>query len=166
MKKILNEEVIKEFIKDENVFNGFIELFYYCRQTVPETVCDIRDNLIGVKIEGERLRFYFNKLNNGKWYISIKDVKKEQFDYNKLDLYKKSIDKVNKNFEKYPNKNKLKNPQSINTFRSEHIITNNGKLQIKLFNLDIKDVDNILKEIEYLKGENIKKVNLTIMEKE
>ena len=166
MKKTLNEKVIKDFIQDETVFKGFIELFNYCKQSVPEIVCDIRDNLIGVKVDGERLRFYFNKLVNNKWYIKIKEEeKREIFNIKRVDYYKKAIDKTNKIFEKHPIKNKLKNSSTKTTFHSEHIITNSGKIKITLHNLEIKDVDKILKEIEFLKNEKIKTVNLTIIQK-
>lgn len=165
MKKTLNEKVIKDFIQDETVFTGFIELFNYCKQSVPEIVCDIRDNLIGVKVDGERLRFYFNKLVNGKWYIKIKEEKQELFNIEKLTIYKQSIDKTNEIFKKNPLKNKLKTP-STNAFHSEHIITNNGKIYIRIHNLEVNDIDKILKEIEFLKDEGIKKINITISQKE
>lgn len=166
IKDKLNEKLIKDFIKDESIFRGFMELYIYCKQSVPEIVCDIRDNLIGVKIDGERLRFYLNKLLNGKWYIKIKEeAKREIFNVKKLDYYKKAIDKTNKTFEKNPTKFKLKTSSTKTDFHSEHIITSSGKIKICLHNLKIKEIDNLLNEIDFLKRKKIKIVNITITQK-
>jgi len=165
MHKIIDENVIKNFIKDDVVAKGFLELYSYCKKSVPKSICDIRDNLIGVKVDGERLRFYFNKLTNDKWYIKIKDDVRELFDISNLDVYKKAIDSLNKKLQKNPTKNKLKSEAKPNSYLSEHVIMRNGKLQIKLYNWEIKDLDKLLKEIDYLKCEGIKKVNLDITQK-
>lgn len=59
---IKEKEAIAVFFKDDiDTANTFIELFEYQKKTCPAILLDVRSTIIGVKIEGERLRYYVDK---------------------------------------------------------------------------------------------------------
>lgn len=89
------------FNNDEELSNNFYKLFLYAKKCDKRIELDVRWSIIGVKIEGERLRFYSYK--NG--YTKFVGIQKFAYigNYNAEDLYS-YIDDVNVFFENYQNK--------------------------------------------------------------
>ena len=158
---------IKDFIEDKDISDGFIELYKYEEMNFSDIEYEIRDNLIGVKLSGERLRFYVNKGKDGKWYFKAADQFRHEFKLSELSVYKKEIDKANTYFSKNQQRIKLKEKEvddgEFIVERSVNIKTGTSTVSIK--NLNINETEKVLKELKTLADKGIKTVDIRIYSK-
>lgn len=157
---------IKDFIEDKEVSDGFIELYKFEEGIVTDITYEIRGNLIGVKCEGERLRFYLAKAKDGRWYFNVKEqVNHELFNVGNLDNYKIEIEKANKFFLDNSKRVKLKEPDSgeFNIERSVNAKTGTHSVIIK--NLAIDNTELVIEELKALKQKGVSTIDINIYSK-
>ena len=136
--------IIKDFFEDREISDAFIELFKFVESSVCDIEYEIRDNLIGVKREGEKLRFYVSKSQNGDWYFSVKNKKREKFNIDNILHYKNQIEYANEYFANNPNLVRLKNTND-STFEVERAInpkTGVNSIIIKNLNLNVVSLED------------------------
>jgi len=158
---------IKDFIEDKEVSDGFIELYKYAESDIQEIEYEIRDNLIGAKKPGERLRFYVNKGKDGNWYFKAADQFRHEFKISELDTYKEEIDKANNYFSNNQQRIKLKEKEVDNgEFSIERSVNvKTGTLTVSIKNLNINETEKVIEELKTLKDKGIKKVDIRIYSK-
>lgn len=158
---------IKDFIEDKDISDGFIELYKYQESKVTDTEYEIRDNLIGVKCAGERLRFYVNKAKDGKWYFKAMNEIRHEFNLSQISLYKKEIDKANLFFSKNQTKVKIKERQADNgEFSIDRTVNiKTGTTTVSIKNLNLVETDKVVEELKVLADKGIKAVDIRIYSK-
>lgn len=157
---------IKDFIEDKEVSDGFIELYKFEENLVPDITYELRGNLIGVKCEGERLRFYLAKARDGKWYFNAKEqVNHELFNVSNIDGYKAIIEKTNKFFVENSKRVKLKEPDSGEFYIERSINPRTGTHSVIVKNLNIDDIDMVVEEIKTLKQKGVSTIDVNIYSK-
>lgn len=159
---------IKDFIEDKDISDGFIELYKYEETKFSDIEYEIRDNLIGVKLAGERLRFYVNKGKDDKWYFKAADQFRHEFKISELSIYKKEIDKANTYFSKNQQRVKLKEREiddgEFSVERSINAKTGTSTVSIK--NLNINETDKVLDELKTLADKGVKTIDIRIYSKQ
>ena len=107
---IKEKEAIAEFFNnDVDSVNTFLELYEYQKKTCPGILIDIRATIIGVKLEGERLRYYIDKhqrISFSKLKIGDKRYVKP-FTDSLLPEFYVAVDETNKYFSAHPDDVKL-----------------------------------------------------------
>lgn len=92
---------IEAFFENDKLSDIFYRLFVHAKENNNLLEMDVRSSIIGVKLDGERLRFYSDKEGNIK-FVGIKKFANMDKD-NIGDLYR-NIDDVNLFFETYQDK--------------------------------------------------------------
>lgn len=134
---------IKAFFDNDKLSDIFYRLFVYANETNNMLELDVRSAIIGVKLAGERLRFYSDKEGNIK-FVGIKkfaNINKDSIQ----NLYR-DIDDVNFFFETYQDKylntdDKIEGYIYHSRFGFGKIIEKNGiKIKVKFDDIDDEKV--------------------------
>ena len=89
---------VMSFFEKKELANIFYKLFLYAKQNKKKLYLDIRSTIIGVKSDGECLRFYSDKIGNIKFFGIRKSINLCEQKMN--NLYRE-VDEVNNIFEKH-----------------------------------------------------------------
>lgn len=88
---------VSDFFHNSIIAENFCIICSKCKRANRQLILDIRISIIGVKLEGERLRFYSDKMGNLKFskLNEMYDISKENMDFEPI---YKAIDSVNNFF--------------------------------------------------------------------
>lgn len=156
---------IKDFFESKEISDAFIELYKFEESKVSDIEYEIRDNLIGAKRSGERLRFYINKGKDGEWYFKVKNKERYKFNIGELSIYKKQIEYVNDYFKNNPGLIRLKKADDgeFSVERSVNAKTSVNAVVIK--NLKLKEKNKVIEELNFLSEKGVQTVDIRIYSK-